>query len=131
MCVCVYYIWSRIRQFHNEVTCVINVLTTNLLTFQRQTTGGKNTGYETVSSYQYKKSTESTYIVIIVYFHPNDENCVLGKGAVPSHETNGVNMRQSISELDSLLDDLNHAQRVGFSNSGVNRHEVITTESKM
>lgn len=40
-------------------------------------------------------------------------------------------MRQSISELDSLLDDLNHAQKVGFSNSGVNRHGVITTESSM
>lgn len=40
-------------------------------------------------------------------------------------------MRQSISELDSLLDDLNHAQRVGFSNSGVNRHEITTTESNM
>lgn len=56
---------------------------------------------------------------------------ILGKGVVPRHETNGVNMRQSISELDSLLDDLNHAQRVGFSNSGVNRHEIITTESNM
>lgn len=50
---------------------------------------------------------------------------------MPRHEVNGVNMRQSISELDSLLDDLNHAQRVGFSNSGVNRHEITTTESKM
>jgi len=78
----------------------------------RQTTGGKNAGYESVSSYQYKTSTES-------------------KGAVPSHETNGVNMRQSISELDSLLDDLNHAQKVGFSNSGVNRHEIISTESNI
>lgn len=56
---------------------------------------------------------------------------VLGKGTVPRHETNGVNMRQSISELDSLLDDLNHAQRVGFSNSGVNRHEITTNESSM
>lgn len=50
---------------------------------------------------------------------------------MPRHEVNGVNMRQSISELDSLLDDLNQAQRVGFSNSGVNRHEIITTESNM
>jgi len=56
---------------------------------------------------------------------------VIGKGTVPRDETNGVNMRQSISELDSLLDDLNHAQRVGFSNSGVNRHEITTNESSM
>lgn len=56
---------------------------------------------------------------------------VLDKGTLPRHETNGVNMRQSISELDSLLDDLNHAQKVGFSNSGVNRHEITTTESSM
>lgn len=56
---------------------------------------------------------------------------ILDKNTVPRYETNGVNMRQSISELDSLLDDLNHAQKVGFSNSGVNRHEVITTESSM
>jgi len=78
----------------------------------RQTNGGKNAGYETVSSYQYKKSTEN-------------------KSTVPRHETNSVNMRQSISELDSLLDDLNHAQRVGFSNSGVSRHEITTTESNI
>lgn len=56
---------------------------------------------------------------------------ILDKSTIPRYETNGVNMRQSISELDSLLDDLNHAQKVGFSNSGVNRHEVITTESNM
>jgi len=56
---------------------------------------------------------------------------VLGKGTVPRQETNGVNMRQSISELDSLLDDLNHAQRVGFSNSGVNRYAITTNESGM
>lgn len=57
---------------------------------------------------------------------------VLGKGSTaPKHEINGVNMRQSISELDTLLDDLNHAQRVGFSNSGINRHEITTTESNM
>lgn len=78
----------------------------------RQTNNGKNAGYETVSSYQYNKSTES-------------------RGTVPRQETNGVNMRQSISELDSLLDDLNHAQRVGFSNSGVNRHEITTNESSI
>jgi len=56
---------------------------------------------------------------------------VIGKSTVPRQETNSVNMRQSISELDSLLDDLNHAQRVGFSNSGVNRHEITTNESGM
>ncbi|XP_025201113.1 uncharacterized protein LOC112598745 isoform X1 [Melanaphis sacchari] len=78
----------------------------------RQTNGGKNSGYETVSSYQYNKSTES-------------------KSTVPRQETNGVNMRQSISELDSLLDDLNHAQKVGFSNSGISRHEITTNESNI
>jgi len=56
---------------------------------------------------------------------------VIGKSTVPRQETNSVNMRQSISELDSLLDDLNHAQRVGFSNSGVNRHEITSNESGM
>lgn len=55
----------------------------------------------------------------------------IDKSTVPRQETNGVNMRQSISELDSLLDDLNHAQRVGFSNSGVSRHEITTNESGM
>lgn len=45
------------------ITLCSNVLVSNIvfyLTFQRQTNGGKNAGYETVSSYQYKKSTEST-----------------------------------------------------------------------
>lgn len=61
------------------------------------------------------------YILIYMYINT-------GKSSAPRHETSGgVNMRQSISELDSLLDDLNHAQRVGFSNSGVNRNELTTT----
>lgn len=35
-------------------------------TFQRQTNGGKNAGYETVSSYQYKKSTESELCYVFI-----------------------------------------------------------------
>ncbi|XP_050536103.1 uncharacterized protein LOC126902657 isoform X2 [Daktulosphaira vitifoliae] len=76
----------------------------------RQTTGaggGKNAGgYETVSSYEYKQSTET-------------------KGSLPRHELKGsTNLKKNISELDSLLDDLNHSQRTGYS-----RHELSTNES--
>ncbi|XP_050428041.1 serine/arginine repetitive matrix protein 1 isoform X2 [Adelges cooleyi] len=78
---------------------------------QANAAGGKNAGYETVSSYEYKKSTET-------------------KGSMPKHEINGgINLKHNISELDSLLDDLNHSQRTGFSNKGVPRHEISTNES--